>query len=122
VNKRPGQIRVTVDTGYCSFCDRTRNLRREERQLGALIRTVIACESCHRVLSSTIGVAADSPPAGGAAELEAPPALPEAAAKDEATPEPPRPVAAPKRKTAAAKPKAAGAKTTAPPSRNRPAK
>ncbi len=57
MNKRPGQIKVTVETGFCSFCDRTRNLRREERQLGALVRTVTSCESCHRVLSSTIGVA-----------------------------------------------------------------
>jgi hypothetical protein len=57
MNKRPGQIKVTVETGFCSFCDRTRNLRREERQLGTLVRTVKSCESCHRVLSSTIGVA-----------------------------------------------------------------
>jgi hypothetical protein len=88
VNKRPGQIKVTVESGFCSFCDRTRNLRREERQLGALVRTVTACESCHRVLSSTIGVAEPE----AAAEVSAPhvaekpePAAPAAARKREAT-------------------------------------
>ena len=63
MNRRPGQIKVTIETGYCSFCDRTRNLRREERHLGALVRTIGACESCHRTLSSTIGVAAEAPTA-----------------------------------------------------------
>jgi hypothetical protein len=118
VNKRPGQIRVTVETGFCSFCDRTRNLRREERQLGALIRTVIACESCHRVLSSTIGVA-------GAEE----PSTETAAAPSSATPVQVEPKAAPvkkapapKPKTAAAKPRAAVAKAKAPATRNRPTK
>jgi hypothetical protein len=57
MNKRPGQPRVTIETGYCSFCDRTRNLRHEERLLGALVRTVVTCESCHRTLSSSMGVA-----------------------------------------------------------------
>jgi hypothetical protein len=123
VNKRPGQIRVTVETGYCSFCDRTRNLRREERQLGALIRTVVACESCHRVLSSTIGVAgADTTPTEAAAEVEARPAPATPAAKLEATPAPVKQAAAPKAKPAGAKPKAAGAKTKAPANRNRPTK
>ena len=63
MNRRPGQIKVTIETGYCSFCDRTRNLRREERHLGALVRTIVACESCHRTLSSTIGVAGAETPA-----------------------------------------------------------
>jgi hypothetical protein len=57
MNKRPGQPKVTIETGYCSFCDRTRNLRHEERLLGALVRTVVTCESCHRTLSSSMGVA-----------------------------------------------------------------
>jgi hypothetical protein len=117
VNKRPGQIRVTVETGYCTFCARVRNLRREERQLGALIRTVVACESCHRVLSSTVGVAdADAPVAEVATEPAAvkPPAAtrPAAAART-------KPAAAAKpRKTAAAAP----AKPKAPASRTRPTK
>jgi hypothetical protein len=121
VNKRPGQIRVTIETGYCSFCDRTRNLRREERQLGALIRTVIACESCHRVLSSTIGVAdADAPSAevtaGQGADVSA---EVEPAHGAGSKPAPVKPAAAPKPKTAAAAPKAPGAKSKAPANRNR---
>jgi len=109
VNKRPGQIRVTTEVGFCPFCARTRTLRIEERQLGALIRTVIACESCHRVLSSTVGVAQAEAPAAEAAivpEVESGPAAATtpAAAK-------PRPAAATKAKTATAKAKAP-AKTT----------
>jgi hypothetical protein len=98
VNKRPGQIKVTVESGFCSFCDRTRSLRREERQLGALVRTVTSCESCHRVLSSTIGVA----DADAAAESAAAPAV--------AKPEPaaaPKRDTAPKSQDASANPKAA---------------
>jgi hypothetical protein len=57
MNKRPGHVRVTTEPGYCTFCDRTRNLRREERQLGTFVRTVVTCETCHRTLSSTMGVA-----------------------------------------------------------------
>jgi hypothetical protein len=49
---------VTTEVGYCSFCDRTRNLRREEHHLGTLVRTIVTCETCHRTLSSSIGVAA----------------------------------------------------------------
>src|SRR5438874_13756331 len=58
MNKRPGHVNVTVETGYCNFCGRTRNLRREEHQLGTLVRTIITCETCHRRLSSSLGVAA----------------------------------------------------------------
>jgi hypothetical protein len=112
VNKRPGQIKVTVETGFCSFCDRTRNLRREERQLGALVRTVTSCESCHRVLSSTIGVA----DADAAAESTSAPA---AARPEPATEAAPRKRdAAPKSKEAAAKPKAAAAKSKTPAKRS----
>jgi len=115
VNKRPGQIKVTVETGFCSFCDRTRNLRREERQLGALVRTVTSCESCHRVLSSTIGVA--GPDAAGETkvaqtEAEPEPATTPAPRKREAAPKATSPAVKPK--VAAAKPKAAAAKSTTP--------
>jgi hypothetical protein len=48
-------VSVTTEVGFCPFCGRTRTLRREERRLGALMRTTIDCESCHRTLSSTIG-------------------------------------------------------------------
>jgi hypothetical protein len=55
------RITTITEVGYCPFCRRTRNLRREERQLGALVRTTIDCESCHRTLSSTIGPPAAKP-------------------------------------------------------------
>jgi len=63
MNKRPGQVRVTIETGYCSFCGRPRNLRREEHQLGTLVRSIVTCESCHRTLSSSVGVASAEPAA-----------------------------------------------------------
>src|SRR5256885_16961356 len=73
MNKRPGHVNVTVETGYCNFCGRTRNLRREEHQLGTLVRTIITCESCHRTLSSSVGVAAVEPEVVEApAEIETP--------------------------------------------------
>ena len=52
----PGvNVTTTTEVGYCPFCRRSRNLRREERHMGGLMRTTLECESCHRVLSSTIG-------------------------------------------------------------------
>src|SRR2546430_2121876 len=49
----PGaNVTVTIEVGYCPFCRRTRNLRREERHLGGLVRTTIECESCHQVLAA----------------------------------------------------------------------
>ena len=61
MNKRPGQVNVTTEVGYCVSCGRTRNLRREEHQLGTLVRTIVSCETCHRTLSSSIGVAMPEP-------------------------------------------------------------
>jgi len=72
MNKRPGHVLVTTEVAVCSFCGRPRTLRREEHQLGTLVRTIITCESCHRTLSSTIGVA-------GAAPVEPEPVAPEPA-------------------------------------------
>jgi hypothetical protein len=57
MNKRPGHVVVTTEVGVCSFCGRPRTLRTEQHQLGALVRTIVTCETCHRTLSSTIGVA-----------------------------------------------------------------
>jgi len=57
MNKRPGHVVVTTEVGFCSFCGRPRNLRHEAHQLGTLVRTIVTCETCHRTLSSTIGVA-----------------------------------------------------------------
>lgn len=116
MNKRPGQIKVTVETGFCSFCDRTRNLRREERQLGALVRTVTSCESCHRVLSSTIGVAEPE----AAVETKAPA---QAAETKETTAAAPRKrEVAPKASGAAGKSKAATPKPKAASKSKAPAK
>ena len=61
MNKRPGHVNVTTDVGFCGFCGRPRNLRREEHQLGTLVRTIVTCETCHRTLSSEIGVAQPEP-------------------------------------------------------------
>jgi hypothetical protein len=78
---------VTTEVAVCSFCGRPRTLRREEHQLGTLVRTIITCETCHRTLSSTIGVAgaATAEPEPVAPELEPAPepaaAAPKAAAK-----------------------------------------
>jgi hypothetical protein len=63
MNKRPGQLNVVTEVGYCPFCERTRNLRREDRQLGALVRTTVTCETCHRTLESSISVAGAGKPA-----------------------------------------------------------
>src|SRR5882672_4751770 len=61
MNKRPGHVTVTVEAGFCSFCGRPRNLRSEAHQLGTLMRTIVTCETCHRTLSSTIGLATEAP-------------------------------------------------------------
>ncbi len=98
MNKRPGHVTVTTEVGYCNFCQRTRNLRREDHQLGQLVRTIVACETCHRTLSSTIGVAAPPEPV----KEEVP--VVEAAAAVEEKPQPKRALAKPK-PAAAAKPK-----------------
>jgi len=63
MNKRPGHVNVTTEVAYCSFCGRPRTLRREEHQLGTLVRTIVTCETCHRTLSSSIGVAPSEPAA-----------------------------------------------------------
>jgi len=98
MNKRPGHVEVTTEVAYCSFCDRVRNLRREEHHLGTLVRTVITCETCHRTLSSTMGVAPVEAPADEA---------PKAEVVAEATPQPAKPAAVTKANAASAKPKAA---------------
>ena len=96
-----------MEVGFCSFCDRTRNLRSEERQLGALVRTVTSCESCHRVLSSTIGVADPE------AAPEIAPATADTKPEAQTAPAPRKREAAPKA-AGAAKPKAAAAKAKTP--------
>ncbi len=102
---KPGaQVTVTTEVGYCPFCRRSRTLRREERHLGGLVRTNIDCESCHRTLSSTMGVPQPKAEEAAAAEPEAP------AAAAPAEPEP-APKPASRRKAPAAR---AAAKKAAP--------
>jgi len=94
MNKRPGHVVVTTEVGFCSFCGRPRNLRREAHQLGTLVRTIVTCETCHRTLSSTIGVASAEPAEAAVSEP--------VAAQPEPAPAPaPKPAA--KRKPAAVK-------------------
>src|SRR6266699_3103051 len=109
---KPGaQVTVTTEVGYCPFCRRTRTLRREERHLGGLVRTNIDCESCHRTLSSTMGVpqpkAEEAVTAGPGAPAAVAPAEPEAAPKSATKRKAPAARAAAKkaapRKTAAVK-------------------
>ena len=104
----PGvNVTVTTEVGYCPFCQRTRNLRREERHLGGLVRMIVTCESCNRTLSNTMGVPAVKPveetPAEPAPVPEAPPEAKPVRA----------PVATKTRKVAAKKP-ATAAKTKKP--------
>jgi hypothetical protein len=101
MNKRPGHVKVTTEVAYCSFCDRVRNLRREEHQLGTFVRTIVTCETCHRTLSSTMGVAS----------VEEPAAKTETATVESAAPAAPK---APRARTGSPKPKAPKARTTKP--------
>jgi hypothetical protein len=86
-----------------------RNLRQEEHHLGTLVRTVITCETCHRTLSSTMGVAPAEAPAD---EAEAAPATDDVVA--EAKPQPAKRGAAMKATPATPRPKAPKARTTKP--------
>jgi hypothetical protein len=106
MNKRPGHVKVTTEVAFCSFCARPRTLRVEERQLGTLVRTITTCETCHRTLSSTVGVAGAEPAAEETAEAKAPAA--EIPAESTKTIGPAKTGAAAKStpKAAAAKPKA----------------
>lgn len=61
MNRPQGQVDVVTEVGYCPSCGRTRNLRREAHHLGGLVRTIVTCETCHRTLASSIGVAAPEP-------------------------------------------------------------
>ena len=95
------QVTVTTEVGYCPFCRRSRTLRREERHLGGLVRTNIDCESCHRTLSSTMGVPQPKAEESVAAEPETPAAA--APAEPEAAPKPAAKRKAPSARAAAKK-------------------
>lgn len=93
MNRRPGQVKVSTEVAYCSFCGRPRTLRREEHQLGTLVRTIVTCETCHRTLSSSMGVAAAEPEPAGAEPAAEPVAAAPAAAETEKKPARKRPAA-----------------------------
>jgi hypothetical protein len=122
MNKRPGHVNVTTEVAYCTFCGRPRTLRREEHQLGTLVRTIVTCETCHRTLSSSIGVAPSEPSAaeGPGQKVESPAAVTPA---PEPAPSKREPTAA-AAKAAAKKPapkKAASKATPAKPAPKKPA-
>jgi hypothetical protein len=75
MNKRPGHVVVTTEVAMCSFCGRPRTLRNEQHQLGALVRTIVTCETCHRTLSSSIAVASAEPVEPETVAVEPEPAL-----------------------------------------------
>jgi hypothetical protein len=108
MNKRPGHVLVTTEVAMCSFCGRPRTLRNEQHQLGALVRTIVTCETCHRTLSSSIAVASAE-----RAEPEPIAAEAEPASEREATALPAQSAAKPaaKRKPAAAKATASKSRT-----------
>ncbi len=69
-------VTVTTEVAYCPFCRRSRTLRREERHLGGLVRTMISCETCHQTLSTTMEPVPEPVAEVPAAEPETPaPAL-----------------------------------------------
>jgi len=87
----------------CSFCGRPRTLRNEQHQLGALVRTIVTCETCHRTLSSSIAVA-NVEPATPQPMVDEPEAVPEQPVLPTTRPAAPR-------KTAAAKATASKGRT-----------
>jgi hypothetical protein len=76
--------------------------------MGTLVRTTITCETCHRTLSSTMGVAGAEPVTDEAVTPEAPAETPAPAPELEAPA--PKPAAKP-----APKPRATKAATAKPP-------
>jgi hypothetical protein len=106
MNKRPGHVVVTTEVAMCSFCGRPRTLRSEQHQLGALVRTIVTCETCHRTLSSSIAVASLEPVAAQPTAAE-PVIQPEPAATAETA----NPTSKPAAKRKAAAPKATASKS-----------
>ena len=113
MNKRPGHVVVTTEVAFCSFCGRPRTLRNEQHQLGALVRTIVTCETCHRTLSSSVSVASAEAAAEETAAIESQAGREPAPAP--AKTERVKPAEKPAAKSGVArKPAAAGAKATAP--------
>jgi len=109
MNKRPGHVVVTTEVAVCTFCGRPRTLRNEQHQLGALVRTIVTCETCHRTLSSSIAVASLEPVAPQPTAAE-PVTQPEPAATA-ASAQPANATSKPAAKRKAAAPKAAASKS-----------
>jgi uncharacterized membrane protein len=105
MNRRPGHVDVTTEVGYCNFCQRPRNLRTEAHHLGTLVRTIVTCETCHRTLSSTMGVATTAEPEPAKVETQVETEVVETARPKQATAD---------KKAAAAKKPAVAKKTAAP--------
>jgi hypothetical protein len=120
MNKRPGHVVVTTEVAMCSFCGRPRTLRNEQHQLGALVRTIVTCETCHRTLSSSVAVASPEPaatqPAAQPAAIESEPLADPAGTAPTAETRLEKPAAKP---AAQPKPMPAAAKTGASKSRTR---
>jgi hypothetical protein len=81
-------VTVTTEVDYCPFCRRSRTLRREERHLGGLVRTMVSCETCHQTLSSTMGPAPEPDAVAEAPAAE--PKAPAPASEPEPAPKPAR--------------------------------
>lgn len=111
--KPGGNVTVMTEVGYCPFCGRTRNLRREERRLGGLVRATLECESCHRTLSSTMGPVLE-PPAEAAAPAKPEPEPEPSARTTPAKRATGKAAAAAAKKPAARKPAAAAKKPAGP--------
>jgi len=119
MNKRPGHVVVTTEVAVCSFCGRPRTLRIEQHQLGALVRRIVTCETCHRTLSSSIGVASAEPEASETAAVDAQPELEPASAEKPAAAERVKRPAKPAAKAAPQRKSAAGNETKATASKSR---
>jgi hypothetical protein len=83
-------VTVTTEVAYCPFCRRSRTLRREERHLGGLVRTMISCETCHQTLSTTMGPAPEAAAEAVAEPAPTEPETPAATSKPEPAAKPAR--------------------------------
>ena len=99
-------VTVTTEVDYCPFCRRSRTLRREERHLGGLVRTMVSCETCHQTLSTTMGPAPET-------EAAAEPVAEATVAEPETPASAPAPEPAPKKARAAPRKAASTAKKPA---------
>jgi hypothetical protein len=119
MNKRPGHVVVTTEVAVCSFCGRPRTLRIEQHQLGTLVRTIVTCETCHRTLSSSMGLASTEPADSESAAVEANPEVEPTAAEQPAKAQRANAAARPAARSAAERRSAANTDTKATASKSR---